>query len=193
MCQSQRPAHLENTDWADNVEWLKGDAGNPDPALLSTFEVMISTVGSPPIPTLSQSAYDKQLSINGTCNVNAIECAAEVGIKRLVLVGAKIPNFLQSDRFAYAKGKRIALEAAKAFSKLSDQHRGIVIQSGGIFGTRYTASGTRIPLGIVMGPLSQLMSSQLVAVERLAKCIADSALCPSSNLSAFQLIKHKEI
>ena len=188
-----RPVHLANTDWAEDVVWLKSDAGNPEPALLSTFEVMISTIGSPPLPTFSQTAYDRQLSINGTCNVKAIECAAEAGIKRLVLVGAKMPKFLQGDRFAYAKGKRIAFEAAQTFSMLSDEHRAIVIQPGAIFGTRFTASGTKIPLGVIMGPLSKVLRSQLVAVEKLAKRIVDSSLAPSNNLSAFELLKHTEI
>ncbi|MFT5611975.1 MAG: hypothetical protein ACI9LU_002483 [Polaribacter sp.] len=189
----QRPAHLANTAWADNVQWIKGDAGNPEPGLLSDFEVMISTIGSPPLPTFSQSAYNKQLLINGTCNVNAIERAGESGIKRLVLVGAKMPKILQRDGFAYAKGKRIALEAAQTFSSLSDEHRAIVIQPGAIFGTRYTPSGTKIPLGLIMGPLSKVLGSQLVAVEKLAKRIVDSSLSPSSNLSAFELIKHAQI
>lgn len=189
----QRPVHLTNIDWADKVAWLKGDAGTPDASLLSDFDVLISTVGSPPMPTLSQATYAKQLSINGTCNVNAIECGGEAGIKRLVLVGAKLPKFLQIDRFAYAKGKRIAFEAAQAFARLSDEHRAIVIQPGGVFGTRYTPSGTKIPLGLVMGPLSKIMSSQFISVEKLAKCIADSALCRPNNLNAFQLIKNDEI
>ncbi|MFT5136744.1 MAG: nucleoside-diphosphate-sugar epimerase [Arenicella sp.] len=189
----QRPAHLANTAWADNVQWIKSDAGNPEPGLLSAFEVMISTIGSPPLPTFSQAAYNKQLLINGTCNVKAIECAGESGIKRLVLVGAKIPEILHRDGFAYAKGKRIALEAAQTFSSLSDEHRAIVIQSGAIFGTRYTPSGTKIPLGLIMGPLSKVFGSQLVSVEKLAKRIVDSSLGPSNNLSAFELIKHAEI
>lgn len=188
-----RPVNLANSDWADSVEWIKSDAGKADPALLSNFEIMISSIGSPPLPTFSQPAYDKQLSINGTCNVKAIESGARAGIKRLVLVGAKIPKFLQGDSFAYAKGKRIALEAAQTFSTLSDEHRATVVQPGAIFGTRYTPSGTKIPLGVIMGPAAKLFGSQLIAVEKLAKRIVDSSLSPSSNRSPFELIKHADI
>jgi nucleoside-diphosphate-sugar epimerase len=187
------PKHLHEEDWAKRVSWKKGDANQPDMELLATCDVMVCLVGSPPIPTFNADAYEQQLFMNGTANVSAIEAAGKAGIKRLVLLGAKIPESIQGDRFAYAKGKRLSLEAALKFSELSKEHQATILQPGGIYGTRHTAGGMPIPINWVLAPLAKIIPSQLVSVDRVADRIADAALCANSDTVAFSVIANSHI
>lgn len=188
-----KPIHLKDESWSESVRWCKGDASQPSSELLASANVLITLVGSPPLPTLSKEAYEKQVFMNGTTNVNAINAAAEAGIKRVVLLGAKIPFPMNYDRFGYAKGKRLAFEAAKAFSELSDQHTAVVLQPGAIYGTRYLKSGKSVALGTVMKPLSHIMPWQFISVDRVAQRIVDAALSDEPYNGKLTVLSHKEI
>ena len=188
-----KPIHLKDLPWSENVRWCKGDASQPCTQLLPSADAVVLLVGAAPVPTFSQQAFDDQVFMNGTTNVNAINAAAEAGIKRIVLLGAKIPMLMNTDRFGYVKGKRMALEAARAFSELSDQHTAIVIQPGVIYGTRHLKNGKSIALGSVMKPLSYLMPWQFVSVDDVAKHIAHAALSEEPYSGKFTLVPHSKI
>jgi nucleoside-diphosphate-sugar epimerase len=145
-----------NRSWLGNVRWLKGDAMSPDIELLKGARAVINLVGSPPLPTFTQSAFDQQLMMNGASQLAVIDAAKVAGVNRLVLVGADIPSLLKSENFAYYQGKLQALTAAELFATSSELHLAAVLQPGGIYGTRHTKSGSRLPLSWFMSPLSWL-------------------------------------
>lgn len=188
-----KPVHLQNTKWADKVEWIKGDASEPDLELLRGSATLVCLVGSPPIPAIGKKAYAQQVFTNGITNSNAIKAAGDAGIKRVVLLGAKMPSFMDKDWFGYAKGKRLSLQAAKEFSEVSENHYAVVIQPGGIFGKRHTASGKEIPIDLVMRPLSKIFGSQLVSLEKVADRIATEALSKTEHQQSLKIVKHAEI
>lgn len=188
-----QPAQLLAQEWANRVTWVRGDADNPNTELLGAHQVLISTIGAPPIPTFTQQGYAKSLHTNGEVNARAIEAAGQVGIKRLVLLGAKLPAAINGDWFAYAKGKAMAMQAAEQFSQLSDAHSAVVIQPGGIVGRRHTKNGRALPIDVVLSPVSKLMPSQLISVDKVAQCIADAALGLRATQARFNVITHPRI
>jgi len=188
-----KPLHLKDQKWSESVRWCKGNALDPDTKLLERVHGMIALVGSAPTPTSSKEAYEAQVVANGETNANAIKAAGEAGIKRIVLLGAKLPFFLQNDRFGYAKGKRIAMEAAKEFSELSDEHRAVVLQPGMIFGKRFLKSGKSVSLDTIFKPFSYVMPWQFVCVERLAERVACEMMCDDLSRGQFIVIKNSQI
>jgi nucleoside-diphosphate-sugar epimerase len=188
-----KPLHLKDEKWSEMVRWCKGDANDPDSQLLERMDGLVTLIGSPPVPTFSRQAYQEQVFINGTTNANAIQAAAEAGLKRIVLVGARLPFFMRRDSFGYAKGKKIAMQAAEDFSKLSSEHRAIVIQPGMIFGRRYLKTGKAVPLDKIFKPFSWIMPWQFVSVERVAARIANELLCKDSSKDQFIVIKNSQI
>ena len=187
------PVHLQEQAWAQQVQWLGGDASQPDAKLLASADVLITVVGSPPIPAVGKQAYEKQVFTNGVTNRNAITAAGEAGVKRVVLLGAKIPSILQGDWFGYAKGKRLSFAAAQDFAGLTPDHHAVVVQPGGIFGTRHTTTGKPIPIDVLMRPMSKILPSQLISVDRVATCIAAAALGAYDARGNFTVIQHADI
>ena len=188
-----KPIHLQAHAWAEGVDWVRGDASQPDPELLQDCTALVCLVGSPPIPTVGKQAYDKQVFANGLTNSAAIKAAESAGVRRVVLLGAKIPYLMDKDWFGYAKGKQISFQAAESFSQISDDHHAVVIQPGGIFGKRHTQSGKEIPIDLVMRPLSRILGSQLISVERVASRIASEALSKDENQESLKIVKHSDI
>jgi len=186
-----RPLHLQSQSWSEQVKWCQGDASEPKPKSLATADAIICAVGSPPIPTFNQSAWDKQFFTNGTTNISALDAAAEAGIKRAVLIGAQIVSPLRTDNFAYYKGKRLACEAARRFSERSEEQSAIVFQPSMIIGTRYTSSGKSVPLDL-LAPFGALSRSLMVNVEVLAARAAKEALNFSPS-KAFEVVANKDI
>ena len=182
-----KPKHLESQLWSEQVEWIKGDASKPDVDLLKQASSIVCTVGSPPIPTLSQQAYAKQLFMNGTCNINAIEEAANYGVKRCVLVGASIPWPLRNNDFAYYKGKQLAKKSAQRFSEQSDAHSACVVEPGVVVGRRYLKNGASVPLNILLYPALKLAPWYFVDLNKLAKRIALEA-CELDKPKAFEVL-----
>ena len=62
-----------NEEWMKKVEWIRGDANDPDLFILAETSAVIISVGSPPIPTFSKQAFDKQVFMNGETNVSVNE------------------------------------------------------------------------------------------------------------------------
>lgn len=188
-----RPLYLKNEKWSESVRWCAGDASDPCTKLLGTASAIITLVGSPPLPTWSQTAYQEQLFMNGNVNVEAIQAASEAGVKRAVLLSAKIPSILQSNRFAYAKGKRLAEQAAKNFAAISSEHTAVVIQPSIIVGRRYLKDGKAIPLDVLMGPAARLLPSRFVLIERVAARIVDAALAETPYAGEYTEIPSEQI
>lgn len=152
------PTHLKSVDWAQQVDWMQGDALNPDPELFTDATVVVSLIGSPPVPTFSKEAYAKQLAMNSEPNLSVIAAAGEFAVPRLVLLGAHLPSMIQTDKFAYAKGKRLCEEAAHAFVQESGQASAVILKPTAIYGTRYTPEGKAINIAAVMQPLAKLQN-----------------------------------
>lgn len=196
VCVSRRghkPLHLKDQAWTCDVRWCKGDATQACPELLSTASCLVCSVGSPPTPTLSKSAYDEQLFMNGDTCINAIHAARAAGIKRIVLVSAQIPWLLRTNKFAYYKGKEMAKKAAREFSQTSPEHRAIVLKPGMITGKRALQNGKYLRLDLLTAPISPLMPWQFVSVERVAQRIADAALNHDHYPEQYTEISNREI
>lgn len=187
-----KPLHLKDLKWSESVRWCKGDASAPDIKLLETIDILVLLVGSPPIPTFSNKSYLRQVFMNGTTNVNAINAAAEAGVKQVILLGAKIPCIINTDKFGYAKGKRLALEAARNFANLSDQHSATVLKPGAIYGKRHLSNGKVVHLDWFMAPLSKVMPWQFVSVDAVAKSIAHMAI-DSGGKGEFSIVGNSDI
>lgn len=188
-----KPIHLKDEEWSQSVRWCKGDASDPAIPLLESASILITLVGSPPLPTFSKQAYQQQVFMNGTTNANVIRAAGDAGIRRVVLLSAKIPLPLRGDWFGYSKGKHLAEQAALEFSQLSPEHRVTVFKPGVIYGTRHLANGKSMPLGTVMKPLSYFMPWQFVSVDQVAIAIVDAALNKQSSKDPFTIINHSDI
>jgi len=188
-----KPLQLKDQPWSCEVRWCKGDASAAKLDLLASADVMICLVGSPPLPTFSEKAYEQQLFMNGTSCVNAIESAYQAGITRIILLGAKVPFPLRSDRFAYFKGKELALSAAQRFADRSSEHTSIVLQPGMITGRRSLANGRAIRLDWLTAPIAPIMPWQFVSVDRVARRIADAALQSQPYAGSCTVITNSEI
>lgn len=188
-----KPLHLGDQLWSESVRWCKGDACKPDTQLLGRLDGLVTLIGSPPLPTFSKRAYEEQLFVNGTTNVQAIKAAGEAGIKRVVLLGAQLPFFMHREGCGYAYGKKIAMQAAKEFSELSSEHRAIVIQPGLIYGRRYQKNGKSIPLDTIFKPMSWIMPSYFISVEKVAERIAMEMLCDDPERGQFIVLKNRQI
>jgi len=188
-----KPLHLNDQPWSEAVRWCKGDANTPDLKLLESAHVLICLVGSPPLPTFSKESFENQVLMNGITNVNAIQAAAQAGVKRLVLLGAKIPWPLDTDRFGYAKGKRLSLEAAKDFAQLSDEHTAVVLKPGAIFGKRHLRNGKVVPLDWMMAPMTKILPWYFNSVDAVAARIVEAALNDTPYLGNYTIIESRAI
>ncbi|MBT8114595.1 MAG: NAD(P)H-binding protein, partial [Arenicella sp.] len=198
-----KPAHLLDQPWAEQALWLKGDAEKPDLDLLEGAAAVVALVGSPPTPTFSEQGYQRKLSENSLPNIAAISAAKAAGVNRLVLLGGHIPGFLRTDKFAYAHGKRLCLEAASDFAAASDDHGAVVLQPSGIYGIRHTKKGKSIRLDWLMKPIAKIQGilpdvvqrfipEQLVSVEAVAHA-AVRACFEQAFAGEFYIMSNREI
>ena len=188
-----KPIHLKGDEWSNNTRWCKGDANQPCQELLSTADSLVCLIGSPPIPTLSKDAFEQQLLLNGTACVSVIEAAQQVGIKRLVLLSARVPFPLRTERFAYFKGKEMAKSAAEKFAQTSGEHSAVVLLPGMITGKRALKNGKFVRLDIFTAPIAPLMPWQFVSVERVARRVADAALSEEPYTAKYTEIANRDI
>jgi len=197
------PVHLEESDWVQKAQWIEGNARNPDMQLLSAARAVVTLVGSPPVPTFSKKAYNQQLMMNSEPNLAVIEAVAKSEVSRLVLIGAHIPTIMRTDKFAYAKGKRLCEEAACKLVEESNQHSAVVLKPSGIYGSRYTKTGKAINIGSVMRPIARLQSvvpegvrsylpETLVSVNAVAAAAAVACL-DKQYAHKFTLLTNQEI
>ena len=183
------PAQLERLrpSWLSNVTWTAGDALHPDPSQVASADAIVCLVGSPPLPTFNQRAFEQQVMINGSANSAVIAEAQRQGVKRLVLLSAHIPALMRSSRFGYYVGKQQAGEAAADYAKASVDNAATVIYPSAIYGKRYTGGGTAVPLGVFMSPVawvmrclpmavSQFLPESPVRVQQVATSVVDAAM-----------------
>lgn len=202
-----KPAQLTGAElaneWANKVEWIKGDASQPDVDLLDQADAVIALVGSPPLPTFSKAGYQQQLTANSVPNLGAINAALQSGVTRLVVLGANLPELINTDKFAYAKGKRLCFEATQNFASKSNAHTATVLQPSAIYGVRYTATGKPLNIGLFMKPVAQLqglmpkflkrvLPKQLVSVEAVAQA-AVVACFDQSYEGKFTVVSNQQI
>lgn len=160
------PIHLENSEWAQQVAWVQGDALNPEQNLFADAAAVVTLIGSPPVPTFSKDAYAKQLASNSEPNLAVIKATQESSVERLVVLGAHLPKAITTDKFAYAKGKRLCEEAAHEFARVSEQHTAVVLKPTAIYGVRHSATGKPINIGAAMKPIASLQSMLPSSVHR---------------------------
>ena len=184
-----KPAHLREQGWSDQVKWCQGDAADPDPKLLKSIDVVICCVGSPPLPTVSAKAKQAQIHQNGVTNATVIQAAGEAGVKKVILVSAQMPAWLAQAGFGYAIGKQMSEAAATEFAALSPEHRAVIVRPGVVYGTRHTASGTRIPLRPVFEPLNKIIPSQFASVQRLAERVSEAVFAPATDTEPVTIVE----
>ena len=188
-----KPLHLHDQAWSKSVRWCADDASKPDTALMESADCVIILVGCAPLPTFSKAAFNKKLHNNGTAPARAIKEAARAGVRHIILMGAQIPSLLNKDWFAYAKGKKIALNAAKEFVESHPDNSAVVIQPSAIYGKRYLLSGKLIPLDLLLSPFARILPSKFVNVEKVAECATQSIIKRGTHSIGFKLIKHENI
>ncbi|MBX2847375.1 MAG: NAD(P)-dependent oxidoreductase [Acidiferrobacterales bacterium] len=194
------PNHLAQSDWAEQAEWIQGDALEPDIELFNDAIAAVTLIGSPPVPTFSRAAYQRQLAINSEPNLAVIKAMQESPVERLVVLGAHLPRMLLTDKFGYAKGKRLCAEAAQAFVEKSETHSAVVLKPTAIYGTRYNSSGKAVNLGLAMKPIANLQSKlpkkylpeTLVSVQAVAIAAVD-ACCNQAYQGKFTVLSNQEI
>ena len=194
------PMYLNETEWAEEAEWIQGDALNPDPQLFDKTLAVVTLVGSPPVPTFSKLAYQKQLTMNSEPNLAVMRATAESEVKRLVILGAHLPEIVQTDKFGYAKGKRLCEEAAQQFADESDQHTAVVVKPTAIYGVRHSATGRRINIGLAMKPIANLQAmlpkkylpETLVSVQAVANSVVNACL-DQSLAGRFSVVTNQQI
>lgn len=200
----KKPAHLENENWANSVQWLQGDASKPDPKLFENCLAVITLVGSPPVPTFSEEAFQRQVFANGITNKAVIEASGRAGIKNLILQSADIPKFLQRDSFGYYVGKQMAHDAAKTFAQQDTSRHVSVLRPAGIYGARHARNGRAIPLAPVLYPihlvvnampqaLKAYLPSAPVSVEQVAGVIVSEALNSAPNYTGLHEWSNQQI
>jgi nucleoside-diphosphate-sugar epimerase len=184
-----KPAHLTASEgsWSQAVNWCHGDIEHPDSKLLESADIVITAVGSPPLPTFSRKAYHQQYRANGGGNIVLLKACLEAKVQRFVLISAEIPKLLQRKCFAYYRGKNKVFEQAKKAAREHDISIA-VIQPSLVYGTRHTRSGKSIPLGflnyvsktIVAMPkgIQQVVPSAPVSVLDIAKACGNFCLNP---------------
>ena len=168
-----KPVHLKDQAWSEKVRWCKGDANEPDMEFLKSVDVVVISIGSPPLPTFTKEAYDEQLFMNGTCCVNLIEAAELAGVTSLVLMSAQIPYPLRTNRFAYYRGKQLALLRAKQFTETSNLRNTFILKPGVITGKRTLPSGRSVRIDWMTAPISWALPWQFVSVFRVAQRIVN--------------------
>lgn len=144
LSRSGRPGVHE--PWADSVTWVRGDLFEPAKweNELDDVSAVISCVGG-------FGSNDQMRKINGKANIEAINAAAESGVKRFVYISAHnfgLPSFVMR---GYYEGKRSAEdELLRKFP-----YSGVILRPGFIHGVRQVGS-VKLPLNIIGAPLEML-------------------------------------
>lgn len=152
------PPHLSKQDWASSISWMTLDAFDKQSVIedIGAVDAIVCCVGSPPLPTFGETAFQQKVKENSLASINCIEAAAENNIQRVIIIGAHIPRLLRRPSFAYFVGKDKARRAAiHQVENNSNSFPYIgILEPSGVFGIRYTKGGTPIPLQWVMLPIA---------------------------------------
>eukprot|EP00924_Labyrinthula_sp_SR-Ha-C_P002330 snap_masked-scaffold_16-processed-gene-0.35-mRNA-1 protein AED:1.00 eAED:1.00 QI:0/0/0/0/1/1/3/0/282 len=145
------PSHLNHLLIQRKMHWMKYE--EKDPFKDKVYDSVIISIGSPPLPTLSQEAYDRKVYENGHIPSKIIEAAERIGIKKVVLVNAHLPSLTPS---AYRDGKLMARNRVKEFAQ-KEGSTGIVVCPNVIYGIRneiVAKTEIPIPLTPVLWPMN---------------------------------------
>ena len=105
---------------------------------MGTADAVVTSVGVLPLPSLT---HEEVVRGNGDTNVVPARTAKELGVDRLVVVGASIPPFVPGVAFGvpglfevgYAKGKKMALAFARDEFVGEEKTRRRRVQPGGLW------------------------------------------------------------
>ena len=172
------PAHIASSEWGGAVRWLRGDALEPDTYrdAMRHHDAVVTSVGRLPLPSLT---HEEVVRDNGDTNIIPGRVARELGVPRLVVVGASIPAFVPGMAYGFSPSRGVfragyagGKDRAEAFAR--DEFVGaegfgaVVLKPGGVSGTRHV-DGVVLPLWIAMAPASAaLRNIPIDAVASLA-------------------------
>ncbi|KAG6500503.1 hypothetical protein ZIOFF_040349 [Zingiber officinale] len=169
LSRSGRPSIKEL--WADEVEWYKGNLLEPESLkdAMRDATSVISCVGGFGSPSYMRT-------LNGTANVNAVQAAAENGVKRFVYISAAsfgvidycIQGYYDGQRATEAEIKKRFADAEYRSSEsewlhlelkahdsllatLENAFAGVILRPGYIYGTR-PIGPLKIPFGRMWTP-----------------------------------------
>ncbi|XP_042448734.1 uncharacterized protein At1g32220, chloroplastic-like [Zingiber officinale] len=125
LSRSGRPSIHES--WADEVQWYKGNLLEPESLkhAMSEATVVVSCVGG-------FGSRTHMLTLNGTANINAVQVAAENGVKRFVYISGLSFGVLDYCIRGYHEGQKATeAELTKRFPDGA-----VILRPGYIYGTR---------------------------------------------------------
>jgi nucleoside-diphosphate-sugar epimerase len=164
ISRSGRPTWLQESPWADNIQWERGDAFVPDwKDLLKGATGVVSTLGT-------FGSNELMYRVCGLANMQLMDAAAEAGVGRFSFISVHdyaFPGGWHAKDFllkGYFQGKRDAeAHLARVFPET-----GVAIRPGFIYGNRHAGGGgkTTVPLGLIGAPLAAALS--LVPTRSLA-------------------------
>ena len=158
--------------WASRVTWLRGDALDPGTYAehMRGADAVITSVGRLPFPHLTRDVIVRD---NGETNVAPARCAAEVGVDRLVVIGASVPKMIPGVGWGFSPGGGIHDAGYAAGKAMAEAHardefvggdaarrrRRGGAQTWAHLGTRIVGSRplARVPLWAALGPLASVM------------------------------------
>ena len=100
------PAHIASSEWGGAVRWLRGDALEPDTYrdAMRHHDAVVTSVGRLPLPSLT---HEEVVRDNGETNIIPGRVARELGVPRLVVVGASIPAFVPGMAFGFSPSRGV--------------------------------------------------------------------------------------
>ena len=100
------PAHIASSEWGGAVRWLRGDALEPDTYrdAMRHHGAVVTSVGRLPLPSLT---HEEVVRDNGETNIIPGRVARELGVPRLVVVGASIPAFVPGMAFGFSPSRGV--------------------------------------------------------------------------------------
>ena len=164
------PPHVAAAAWSASVDWRPGNALEPDTYrdAMRHHDAVVTSVGRLPLPSLT---HEEVVRDNGETNIIPGRVARELGVPRLVVVGASIPAFVPGMAFGFSPsrgvfraGYAVGKDRAEAFArdefvgaegteKGAEGFGAVVLKPGGVSGTRHV-DGVALPLWIAMAPAS---------------------------------------
>ena len=131
------PAHIASSEWGGAVRWLRGDALEPDTYrdAMRHHDAVVTSVGRLPLPSLT---HEEVVRDNGETNIIPGRVARELGVPRLVVVGASIPAFVPGMAFGFSPSRGVF---RAGYARRQGSRRGV--RQGRIRGCRGYRKGCR--------------------------------------------------
>ena len=183
VSRSGRPSWLTPSShpWADSVQWVQGDALDPEQQgwgdVLAGATGVVSTLGT-------FGTNTEMYTVCGLANMKLMDVAVAAGIPRFSFISVhdyQFPGGWHTKDFllkGYFQGKREAeIHLAKTFPD-----GGVAIRPGMIYGTRHAGRMT-VPLQLIGAPLAAAL--KLLPTQSLAEMpIIGAAFVPPVSVTA---------